>query len=190
MNKTTPRIRPTPRILHTSRLDLIAATEAHVRAELEDPVELALLLDVAVEPGWPPGEYDRGAQEYFRDRLLEGGEEVVGWLGWYAVRRANGIAPSALVGGAGFLGPPDANGIVEIGFSVVPQHRRFGYASEMVYGLLGFAFADKRIRKVIAHTAATNIPSLGVLERCGLTYVSDGEEEGTLRFEIQRESKI
>jgi RimJ/RimL family protein N-acetyltransferase len=181
---------PTPRILHTSRLDLVAATEAHVRAELEDPVDLAALLNATVEPGWPPGEYDRGAQEYFRDRLLEGGEEVVGWLGWYAVRRANGIAPSALVGGAGFLGPPDVDGIVEIGFSVMPQHRRFGYASEMVKELLGFAFADARVRNVVALTAPTNIASLGVLERCGLTYVSDGEEEGTLRFEIQRKSKI
>lgn len=182
--------RQAPRILRTPRLDLIAATEAHVRAELEDPVELARLLDVDVEHGWPPGEYDRGAQEYFHNRLLEDGEEVIGWLGWYGVRRANGIAPSALVGGAGFLGPPDAAGIVEIGFSVMPQHRRFGYASEMVYGLLGHAFADPRIRKVIAHTAATNIPSLGVLERCGLTYVSDGDEEGMLRFEIERNPKI
>jgi len=59
--------------LSTNRLELIAATLDHICAELEAPERLPFLLDAEVEPGWPPGEYDRGAQEFFRDRLKEGG---------------------------------------------------------------------------------------------------------------------
>ncbi|MHB8055830.1 MAG: hypothetical protein ACYDH3_11350, partial [Candidatus Aminicenantales bacterium] len=58
----------------TARLDLIAATVDHLQAELESPDRLATMLGAEIGPGWPPGEYTRKAQEFFRDCLLEDGE--------------------------------------------------------------------------------------------------------------------
>ena len=57
--------------LFTNRLELIAATMGHVCAELEAPESLAALLHAWAEPGWPPGVYDRNAQEFFLNRLKE-----------------------------------------------------------------------------------------------------------------------
>ena len=51
--------------LQTNRLDLTAATFDHIRAETESSERLAQLLETRVEPGWPPGEYDRDAQDFF-----------------------------------------------------------------------------------------------------------------------------
>ena len=112
MNETNARK------IFTNRLELVAANLDHVCAELEAPELLAALLNAQVEPGWPPGEYDRDAQMYFRDRLGENGSSVVGWYGWYAVRREKSDQPSVLIGAGGFIGPPDEEGEVEIGFSM------------------------------------------------------------------------
>ena len=95
------------KILESHRLTLIASTLAHLRTEFESPQQLASLLNAAVSPEWPTGEYDRDAMEFFRARLEEGGEAVEGWYGWYAVRSADREGPRALVGGAGYFGPPD-----------------------------------------------------------------------------------
>ncbi len=170
----------------TARLDLVAATLAHVSAELDSPNRLAALLDAEVEAGWPPGEYDRDAQRYFHDRLAEGGDAVVGWLGWYAVRRASVDRRAVVVGSGGFLGPPDDEGEVEIGFSVVESWRGNGFASELAAALVGIALADRRVRTVVAHTTEANMASCAVLRRAGLRNVGAGPEPGTVRFELVR----
>lgn len=167
----------------TRRLTLYAATLAHVRAELEHPDRLGLLLDAEVSPAWPPGEYDRDALEYFRARLEAGGADVVGWYGWYAVKEPDPEGPRTLVGAAGYLGPPDASGAVEIGYSVLPEWQRRGYATEIVEALVQRAFSQPGVRRVIAHTTLANVASATVLLRCGFRQVGAGTEPGGVRFE-------
>jgi ribosomal-protein-alanine N-acetyltransferase len=172
--------------LDTQRLTMVAATLKHVRVELESPEQLSVLLDAQVSAAWPTGEYDRDAMEFFRARLEEGGPEVEGWYGWYAVRKADARGPRALVGAGGYFGPPDSEGVVEIGYSMLPEWRRMGYASEVVRALLERAFSHARVTKVIAHTAESNPASSGVLLRCGFVAAGAGEEADTLRFEHGR----
>jgi [ribosomal protein S5]-alanine N-acetyltransferase len=172
--------------LSTNRLELVAATLDHVYAELESPQQLASLLNVEVEPGWPPGEYDRSAQEFFRDRLREGGTAVIGWYGWYAIRRGSPNQSSVLVGAGGYLGTPSESGEVEIGLSVVPAWQGRGYATELVKALIANAFADPRVRKVIAHTTPQNLASCKVLEKSGFRSVGTNDGSDNIRFEILR----
>jgi ribosomal-protein-alanine N-acetyltransferase len=175
-----------PSKIYTSRLTLIAATVEHIRVELETPEQLSTLLDAEVPHDWPTGEYDRDAMEFFRTRLEEGGKEVEGWYGWYAVRTADEKAGRALVGASGYFGPPDSEGVVEIGYSVLPEWQRQGYASEIAEALVEQAFCHAPVTKVIAHTMQSNPASIGVLLRCGFQERGAGTEAGTLRFEHER----
>ena len=93
-------------LLQTPRLDLVAATLDHVEAELNDRAALEGLLGVSIPEDWPPGEYDRNAQEFFRSQLASGDSSIIGWLSWYAVTRNPSGQREALIAGAGFLGPP------------------------------------------------------------------------------------
>ncbi|MBN1333413.1 MAG: GNAT family N-acetyltransferase [Synergistales bacterium] len=172
-----------PSRLYTDRLELIAATPEHVKAELENPELLASLLNAQVGPGWPPGEYDRGAQEFFLDRLTEGGKPAQGWYLWYALRRETPTQPALLIGSGGYVGPPDGSGVVEIGFSVMTEHRGLGYATEIAQALIAKAFTDNRVQKVIAHTTPENKASCRVLEKCCFSWI-EGSDNG--RFEILR----
>jgi ribosomal-protein-alanine N-acetyltransferase len=177
------------KFLHSDRLTLIASTLAHVRTELESPEQLPTLLGAAVSTEWPTGEYDRDAMEFFRARLEEGGEAVEGWYGWYAVRAADAQAPRTLVGAGGYFGPPDAEGIVEIGYSILPEWQRRGYASEMVRLLVEHAFTFAHVERIIAHTTEANRASISVLLRCGFHAAGAGRELDTLRFECSRASR-
>ena len=172
--------------LETGRLVLIAATLEHICAEMESPQRLARLLATRVEPGWPPGDYDRGAQEFFCSRLKECGLSVVGWYVWYAVGREEGGQRSKLVGAGGYFGPPDEKGEVEIGFSVMPSSRGHGYATEMSAALVSNAFEDNRVQRIVAHTTPDNIGSVKVLVKSGFSYVCRDPESGTDLFQILR----
>lgn len=174
------------KLLRSGRLTLIASTLAHVRTELESPEQLGALLGAVVSSEWPTGEYDRDAMEFFRTRLEEGGEEAEGWYGWYAVREADSEGPRTLVGAGGYFGPPDEEGTVEIGYSVLPLWQRRGYASEIVRMLLQHAFSFSRVQRVIAHTMEANPASISVLLRSGFRAAGRRQDSSTLRFKFFR----
>ncbi len=174
--------------LRTDNLTLIASTLAHIRAELETPELLGEMLNATVSSEWPSGEYDRDAMEFFRACFEQGGEEVEGWYGWYAIRDPDEKFPPTLVGAAGYFGPPDANGIVEIGYSVLPEWQRCGYASEMTDALVKNVFSQASVKSVIAHTTEDNPASIAVLMRCGFSATGPGRDLGTIRFERNRAS--
>lgn len=172
-------------ILRTSRLDLVAATLAHLEAELASPSTLDAALGVEIPDGWPPGEYDRDALEFFHAQLTAGGPDHVGWYGWYAITRNPQGERESLVAGAGYMGPP-SGGIAEIGYSVIPSARRQGYATEIVAALVSHAFAQATVHEVVAHTSDANVASTQVLLRCGFERVGAGTEPGSVRHRITR----
>jgi [ribosomal protein S5]-alanine N-acetyltransferase len=164
----------------TKRLDLIAADLELINAELNSINRFAEILSVNVDAGWPPGEYDRGAQEYFRDQFIKYGEEIIGWLGWYVIKRPEQSESAVLIAAAGFFGPPDDLGCVEIGYSVVPAYRGKGFAVEIVDALIEIARKDPRVKKIIARTNEDNIASQKVLENNGFIYKGKTEEDKLL----------
>ena len=97
------------------------------------------------------------------------------------LRAAEG-RPATLVGGCGYFGPPADDGTVEIGYSVVPEHRRQGYAGECVEALTARALATPGVRWVVAEVHQDNAASVGVLRRCGFHWVSAGREAGYDRY--------
>jgi RimJ/RimL family protein N-acetyltransferase len=168
----------------TPRLTLVASTLEHLLVELESPERLAELLGAHVSDEWPAGEYDRDAMEFFRNRLEEGGATVVGWYGWYAIRTEDAEGPRALVGAGGYFGPPDGEGEVEIGYSVLPEWRRRGYASEIAAALVERAFAETSVRRIVARTSDANAASHAVLVRAGFVRRVDVDVDGSVCYEL------
>lgn len=173
----------TPR-LTTPRLRLFAATAEAVRAELTDVSRFAALLAAEVPASWPPGEYDADAQRFFLEQL-EARPALAGWLGWYAVRPAEAARPATLIGAAGYFGPPSDTGEVELGYSVCPEWRGRGYATELATALAQHAAAQPGVTRVLAHTTRENPASVLVLERSGFVAAGAGREPGQLRFEYR-----
>lgn len=174
-------------IIQEKRLQLISCTLETLDAELASRQALADNLGLRVPESWPPGEYDRAAIQFFRQRVVEN-PNAEGWYSWYGALRENETARGVLVGAGGYFGPPGTDGTVEIGYSILPEYRGRGFATEMAGALVSRACALPAVRRVIAHTFPDNAGSIKVLENCGFAFVGPGAELGTIRFELARRS--
>ena len=170
----------------TKRLILRPATATLLEAEIASLEAFAAMLRVTVPEGWPPGEYDREAQQFFLERLQSATAEESGWYSWYAIYNGTGTAAQTLVGAAGFLGPPDHRGIVEIGFSLHPEWRGRGLAVEMVGELVAFAFEHEQVQAIIANTSRENLASCNVLRRLGFADAQSDPAREEMRFILTR----
>ena len=168
----------------TERLDLVPATPELLRAALGPRDRLASALGARVPESWPPQYLDDAAIEYTLARLAEGGRHA-GWWMYFIVRREPD-GGRTLVGSGGYAGPPAADGSVEVGYGIVPDHQRRGYASEAVRGFVKRAFARPEITRVIAQTLPELEPSIGVLLKCGFRHAGPGSDPGAIRFDLDR----
>lgn len=84
------------------------------------------------------------------------------------------------VGCAGFHAPPDTAGMVEIGYAVVPIHRRHGYARAALEVLLERARAEPAVRVVRVTIAPENSASYDLAAEYGFTAVGEqwDDEDG------------
>ncbi|KAJ2978844.1 hypothetical protein NQ176_g3594 [Zarea fungicola] len=85
-----------------------------------------------------------------------------------------------VVGRAGFHGPPDEKGMVEVGYSVDPLHRRQGHARAALKIMLDMAAKDARVKVVRASTQPINIASRSLIDQYEFKEVGEqwDEEDG------------
>jgi RimJ/RimL family protein N-acetyltransferase len=77
-----------------------------------------------------------------------------------------------MIGFVNFHGPPGTNDIeapdaAELGWTVFPEHRRQGYATETARRLMDWARDEHGVRRFISSTTRGNGPSLRVHEKLG-----------------------
>ena len=84
------------------------------------------------------------------------------------------------VGRAGFHGPPDSNGMLEVGYAVDPTFRRRGYARAALVLLLERAARETDVRTVRASVSPSNHASLNLILQYGFTQVGEqwDDEDG------------
>lgn len=78
-----------------------------------------------------------------------------------------------VVGHAGFHGPPDEHGDVEVGFTVLPEHRGHGWAKAALTALLARADREPTVNRVVATVSPDNAPSLAVVRAAGFMHVGE-----------------
>ena len=84
------------------------------------------------------------------------------------------------VGAAGFHGPPDDSGMVEIGYRVDPGHRRHGYARAALEALLARAAREPGVARVRVSIRPDNLPSSRLALRYGFREIGEqwDDEDG------------
>ncbi|MRS63501.1 GNAT family N-acetyltransferase [Larkinella terrae] len=169
--------------LYSPRLLFIASSPSLLRVELSDRQQLGQILNVDIPADWPPGEYDQDAMRFFLDQQETGGPDAIGWYGWYVVALPTADTPATLVAGGGYFGPPDAEGSLEIGYSVSEHWRSRGFATEIVDTLVNHAWKQPGVTRIIAHTLPDNQASIGVLTKNGF-YPIESDDPEKLCFEL------
>lgn len=161
----------------SERLELASMSPAYLAALLRGDLRAAREeLDVEL----PLGFAEDGAP-VFRIRLgqLRADPAVQPWLVRLMIAR---WGPRVPIGHIGFHGPPDAAGRLEVGYTVLPAHRRQGFATEACRALFAWARAEHGITRFRASVSPTNQPSLAVVRKLGFRRTGvqwdevDGEE--------------
>lgn len=157
---------------------LVEMSTAMLDADLAGhSTELGDLLGAVVRE-WPPvgGEWDHDAMRFFRG-LMDEPTFVPRWGPRYVA------FDGRLVAAAGFFGPPNEDGYVELGYSVCSDERRKGIATATVAQLCEIARASGATA-VLARTTTANVASIRTLERSRFVVIDgsahDASEDGVL----------
>jgi [ribosomal protein S5]-alanine N-acetyltransferase len=161
-------------------LILVVCSAELVRALLADLGRAQELLGAAIPEGWPDAELIDILPAYLE--RLEADPAALGDGAWVIVARE----PQMVVGSAGFLGPPDQDGTIELGYGIHPEHRGAGYATEAAAALVRWGLASEGVRRVVARCDDTNTASISVLEKVGMRRTGAGD--GTITWAAEQVS--
>ncbi|MGH2408360.1 MAG: GNAT family N-acetyltransferase [Candidatus Limnocylindrales bacterium] len=162
-----------PRLI-SDRLEPRPLPSAAAGALPGDRALAARLLDATLSPAWPLADL---LDVLPMQAAADAAAEPFGV--WVMIDREG----REVIGDIGFMGPPDPDGSVEVGYSVVPGHRRRGYATEAARAVVAWALEQPDVKRVIAHCKAGNEPSIRTLERTG--FQRTGEADGLLAWRIE-----
>jgi RimJ/RimL family protein N-acetyltransferase len=108
------------------------------------------------------------------------------WMTYWLIRVRESDFGAGMIG---FKGLPDLLGEVEVGYGMDPEYRNKGYITEAALGLIGWAFADPRCRRIVApNTLRSNPASNRVLEKMGMRVYQ--ESPVSLSWCLEKEDQI
>jgi ribosomal-protein-alanine N-acetyltransferase len=143
--------------------------------------EVERLLGVRVPDDWYASEVLDILPMYAQ--MLINDPSQLGWGVWLIIH----IADSTLIGDLGFLGKPNEQGTVEMGYEVISAYRQQGFAFETVEALVNFAFTQPELKRIIAHSPDDLTASIRILEKLGMQRIS--RDESLLEWELKLESR-
>ena len=164
--------------LTTGRLRMVAITVPMLDAERRADGSFGSLIGAKVTGEWPPEHWEPHVLDFIQKQI----EDDVRTAGWnrYVLLEGRFWEEKTLIGAVGGFAKP--RGEVEIGYSTLPEFQRRGYATEAARALVAMLFADEKVRSVCAQTFPSLPESIKVMERCGLMFVGDGDDPGTVRY--------
>ena len=168
--------------LRTPRLVLIAITPAMLNSEKLADQKLGDLIGCAIPSNWPPIHWEPHVL-YVLLEQYERHPEQISWHRYVALLTGDGTR--TLIGTIGAFWRETSPMECEIGYSILPPHEGQGLATEAAQALIQLIRTNPRIKSVIAHTFPELAGSIRVMEKCGMVFDGQGEEERTIRYRLQ-----
>lgn len=172
--------------MQSERIRLLAHTPSHLRALLDSAAAYERQFGISVADGVREFLTGPDVSDSFLARLREA-VPADSWRDGFGVVH---LIDCCLIGFCSFVGSPDAEGVVEIGYGIAPGFENQGYATEAARLLVAQAFASGRVRRVRAHTLPERNASTRVLEKCGFQHCGeliDSVDGPVWRWEKQSE---
>ena len=129
---------------------------------------------------WPDDDL-KEAFPVFEELLKKNGND--GFNIWLIIEKEN----NRIIGSAGFIGKPDDEGNIEIGFGIVPSRRGNGFCHEAVSALLRWGFNQDEVNGIIARCDKSNIASRKSIMKLGFKYFS--EKDDLLIWKLEKKLK-
>ena len=158
-------------IIHSPRLELIALSSDFLRMSLRDDLESASrLIDLSVPRDWLEAKW----LMELRLAKIRANPALEPWL-----LRAIGLRETrTMIGFIGFHTLPGAEylnsyapGSVEFGYTIFPDYRKKGYASEAAQALMDWGRREHGVTRFVVSISPENEPSLRLARKFGFRKV-------------------
>ncbi len=167
-------------VIQSLRLELIPVTEENCTADMTSSVLLGRHLHARIPDSWPPALMTPDTYSEFLSLLKN--PEGSRLIAFYWVTRGNDDEPDRiLIGSGGFV--LDEGGIPELGYSVLDEFQRMGYATEAVFAMIEWISITCQVPLIRASTYPNLLGSVRVLEKNNFHQVGGETEEGIINFE-------
>jgi RimJ/RimL family protein N-acetyltransferase len=158
-------------ILRSEHLELVNLRRRHLEALLEGRWdELERALEVALSP-----ESFESDLDLFDLRLRQINQDPASEP-WF-LRALILIEPRTYVGYFNFHGPPGPERYVEMGYSILQNHRRRGYGTEAALRMMRWARDEHCVEVFRASIGPDNEPSLKMIEKLGFSEIGTQLDE-------------
>ncbi|MDP9728942.1 GNAT family N-acetyltransferase [Alicyclobacillus tolerans] len=149
---------------------MVSWNQELVLAAMEDKSRLSQILGLEVPHDFPSDSVRKFVLPMTLEEL-ERDPSIGQWSGMIVH-----VSDAILIGTMGFKSSPDEFGNVEMGYDIIPKYQGQGYATEMAWALIEWAFRQPSVDCITAKCLVTNIPSVRVLEKVRMKKVSQVED--------------
>ncbi|WP_353483486.1 GNAT family N-acetyltransferase [Haliscomenobacter sp.] len=101
---------------------------------------------------------------------------------WTIINRAE----RQMVADLCFVGEPNADGEIEIGFGTYEQHQGHGYMTEAVTGMIKWVREQAEVKSIFAQTEMGNFASMSVLQKNGFIQFSPEEKLSSWKLDLNK----
>jgi ribosomal-protein-alanine N-acetyltransferase len=88
-------------------------------------------------------------------------EAPTGFESWMIIKKGT----LEIIGDLGFKGVNAENGTIDIGYGIIKEERRKGYAEEAVKELVKWAFSNEKVKEITANCLTENRCSINLLTK-------------------------
>lgn len=163
--------------LQTKHLRMVSWTAELANAAMHDKAKLGRMLGATVSDGFP----NQPVRDYvLPSKVIELQSDPSRGV-WSGI--IIHVPDGAVIGSMGFKSPPNSEGMVEIGYDIIPEYQGNGYATEMARAFIAWAFEQPSVKRITAECLPDNWASIRVLQKVGMRQV--GSSADMLRWELK-----
>ncbi len=165
-------------MIETERLRLLPLTHQQLQLYILADGSLEASLNLSTTQRTISPALKEALEETILPNVADPGKNYLYATLWTVIFKAE----NKMVGDLCFVGEPNEEGAIEIGYGTYESFRGQGYMTEAVAGMIGWAKNQPGIKTMIASTDKTNPASFAVLQKNN--FVKSGENETLYHWKL------
>lgn len=145
--------------LHTERLILIPFTIEICKNLMNNDFSDLYKLGLIKGKNWPDDDVIETLPKIINNLSIV--DAPTGFESWMIIKKDT----SEIIGDAGFKGFNYENENIDLGYGIIKEERRNGYAEEATKALINWAFSNEIVKEITAKCLVDNVGSIHLLQK-------------------------
>lgn len=168
--------------IYTDRLVLIPYTRKIATEILGGRYQELFDLGISFDAGWPDEAELETVPKILKN--LELVNDPTGFESWMIIVKQG----MKIIGSTGFKGVPDAEGSIDIGYGIINQEQKKGYAIEAASALAEWALAKNEVNNITARCLLTNSSSARLLGK--MKFIEISRDDEMIYWKLEKQHSI